>query len=197
MQAKPLTEVRRRPVSEILNLRSDNRTTSIEAGTSLISEARSFGLDLRQFLDLALDPSMDENPEQYLVNDTFLSGYEASLAALQLPVRDQFSSGHVLDLAADTFQTYPGTRALFPEVIDDVVQWKYRQDHIENISAIVSQSRTINGVELLSTVVDDQGSDYQGRPRRGRDGSCPGENDPHEPTERDLPQTWWWSAHLV
>ena len=71
-------------------------------------------------------------------------------------MRDSFSDGIFLDLASDTFQTFPGTRAVFPEVIDDILRWNYRQDQFETTAALVANSRTINGIELLSTIVDDE-----------------------------------------
>ena len=66
-----------------------------------------------------------------------------------------------LDLASDTFQTFPGTRAVFPEVVDDILRWNYRQDQFETTAALVANSRTINGIELLSTIVDDDSGDYK------------------------------------
>jgi hypothetical protein len=50
---------------------------------------------------------------------------------------------------------------MFPEVVDDVLQWKYRQTLFESTEAFVSQSRTVNGVEMITTVVDDAQGDYQ------------------------------------
>lgn len=161
MSFKPLSQVRRRDVSEILALRSDDTQAGVQAALKLTSEAKSFGLNMRSFLDLALNVRGSATADQYRTADGFLSGYEAALVALNLPVADNFTSGHVLDAASDTFQTYPGTRALFPEVIDDVVQWRYRQEQLENVAAIVSQSRTINGIEMLTTVVNDEADDYQ------------------------------------
>jgi hypothetical protein len=67
----------------------------------------------------------------------------------------------VLQAAAETFQTFPGVRALFPEVVDDIVQWKYRQDNLESVSGIISQSRTVAGVEMITTVVNDNPEAYQ------------------------------------
>lgn len=159
---KPLSEVKRRGVEEVLKLRSENKGESVAAAQNLIGEARDFGLNLREFLDLAIDPRLSEKPENYRDANGFLTGYEATLSALNLPVRDTFTQGIVLDAASDTFQTYPGTRALFPQVIDDVVQWRYRQDQLESSAALVSQSRTISGTEMLTTVVNDSGDDYDG-----------------------------------
>lgn len=159
---KPLSEVKRRGVEDILDLRSDDRAVSVRAAEKLVGEARQFGLGLRDYLDLAIDPSMSAKPEQYRDDKGFLTGYEATLSALQLPSRDDYSRGVVLDLASDTFQTYPGTRALFPQVVDDVLQWRYRQETLENTAAFVAQTRTISGTEMLTTVVTDNEEDYQG-----------------------------------
>jgi hypothetical protein len=74
---------------------------------------------------------------------------------MNLPVRNDLKNGIVMQAAAETFQTYPGTRAMFPVVMDDIVKWAYRQDQIENVAALILGSRTINGTELVSTVVDD------------------------------------------
>lgn len=158
----PLSQVKRRGVETLANLRDENNAHSRDAAQLLINEAKSFGLGMRDFLTLAIDVRGSNQAEQFQDKNGFLSGYEASLAYLNLPVRDNFSQGVVLDAAADTFQTYPGTRALFPEVIDDMVRWKYRQDQLETTAAMVSQSRTISGTEMISTVVDDKGDDYQG-----------------------------------
>lgn len=157
----PLTQVKRRGVETLAALRSEDPRTSADAGLKLISEARSFGLNMRDYLDLAIDVRKSENADQYRDDSGYLSGYEATLATLNLPVRNDFERGIVLEAASDTFQTFPGTRALFPEVVDDVVRFTYRQDQFENTNAIVSQSRTINGVEMISTVVDDAEGDYQ------------------------------------
>ncbi len=158
---RPLTEVQRRPVESVLTLRNESDHASMEAGRKLINEAKEFGLGIRDFLDLAIDINASETPEKYRDNDGNLSGYEATLLALNLPVRNDFNRGIVLDAASDTFQTYSGTRALFPAVVDDLVQWKYRQDQLETTKGFISQSRTINGVELLTTVVNDAEADYQ------------------------------------
>lgn len=161
MNFKPLSQVRRRDVSEILALRNEDSQASISAALKLTAEAKSFGLGLRDFLDLAINVRGSEKANEYRSEKGYLSGYEATLAALTLPVVDNFVAGHVLDAASDTFQTYPGTRALFPYVVDDVVKWAYRQPQFETTSSFVAQSRTINGIEMISTVVNDEADDYQ------------------------------------
>lgn len=156
-----LTKVQRRGVDTLKVLLTDNEAESKAEAGKLIREAKNFGLNLRDFLTLAIDPSISENPERYLTADGYLTGYEAALMLLNLPVRDDFAQGIVLDAASDTFQTYAGTRALFPEVIDDMVRWKYRQSALETVQPLISQSRTISGNEMISTVVDDKAEDYQ------------------------------------
>lgn len=159
---RPLTEVKRRKPEDITALLlNESNHTSVENGKKLVAEAREFGLGIRDFLDLAIDPSMSDKPEAFRDEQGYLSGYETALASLNLPVKNDFNRGVVLDAASDTFQTYAGTRALFPAVVDDMVQWKYRQDQLETTAGFIAQSRTINGVELLTTVVNDSESDYQ------------------------------------
>lgn len=156
-----LTQIRRRGVDSLAGLLSAVPSDSKRAAEELINEAKSFGLNLRNFLTLSIDASLSENADRYRDADGFLNGYEAALAFMNLPVRDNYEQGVVLEAAADTFQTYAGTRALFPEVVDDVVRWKYRQDQLESTSPMVSQSRTISGVEMISTVVPDEKADYE------------------------------------
>lgn len=161
MPTRSLSQVQRRGVDALAGLRASSRAESIAAAQNLIGEAKDFGLNLRDYLTLAINVPESEHPDRYRDDRGYLSGYEASLAFLGLPVADDFNRGIVLDAASDTFQTYPGTRALFPEVVDDIVRWKYRQDSMENTAAIVAQSRTISGVEMITTVVDDKEEDYQ------------------------------------
>ncbi|WP_419902124.1 hypothetical protein [Kiloniella sp.] len=122
---------------------------SAQQGMNLAREASAYGLNLRDYLQLACSP-VDG-----------LNGYEAALQHLNLPVNDNFDAGVTLQAASNTFQTYSGTRALFKEVLDDVIRWKNRQTNFENIAAIVSNSRTISGNELVSTIVNDD-SDSRG-----------------------------------
>jgi hypothetical protein len=156
-----LTRVQRRGVETLGVLLNETASESKAAAERLINEAKNFGLNLRDFLTLAIDPSASEHAERYRDADGYLNGYEAALSFLNLPVRDDFAQGVVLDAASDTFQTYAGTRALFPEVVDDMVRWKYRQSQLESTASMISQSRTISGNEMISTVVDDKAEDYQ------------------------------------
>jgi hypothetical protein len=146
------------PETLLAGLRSESPSASKEAGTKLVETAKSYGLGLRDYLRLAIDPTMSNRKADF----TGLNGYEASLMYLGLPVKDDFDAGITLELASDTFQTFPGTRALFPPVIDDLVQWKYRQDQFERIDALVASTRTISGVEMITTLVDDAAGDYKG-----------------------------------
>ena len=146
----------RKPAEVLLkDLKNENMTASLSGGQMLIQGAKGAGLALPDYLRLAVDTTKGD------MKESGLDGYEASLAYLGLPIKDDFQHGVLLQAAAESFQTYPGTRALFPQVIDDIVTWKYRQDQIESIDPIIGQSRTINGVEMLTTVVDDKAGDYQ------------------------------------
>ena len=128
-------------------LKSESQRDSEEAGLSLAREAASFGLNVRDYLKLAVGRENDKKEG--------LNGYELTLYKLNLPVRNDFENGVYLQAASETFQTHAGTRALFPEVIDDVLRFATRQDQIETVTPLVANSRTVAGVELLSTVVDD------------------------------------------
>jgi hypothetical protein len=138
-----------------VNLKSDNPAVSLAAGQELVTQAKRVGLPMGDYLRLAIDPKKGE------FKDSGLNGYEAALAFLGLPVQDNLDEGIVLQAAAETFQYRPGTRALFPEVVDDVVQWRYRQTNLERIEDFIAQSRNINGVQVITNIIDDKDEDYQ------------------------------------
>lgn len=153
MPFKNLSQVQRRPVEALLaGMLSDSKGTSIDSAMSLVSEAKDCGLCLQDFLKLAIDPKASGEKS---VAFEGLNGFETALAFLNLPFRDNLEQGVFLQAASDTFQKYPGTRAMFPEVIDQMLRWKNRQPMLENVAALLAQSRTINGSEMISTVVDD------------------------------------------
>lgn len=144
----------RKPVETLLaGLRSDSQHESREAANRLVAQAKDAGIGMREFLTLAVDPREGQHKEVHLAAG--LNGYEAALNFLNLPHHNDLDQGILLQAASDTFQTYPGTRALFPEVIDDMVRWTNRMEQIETTDALVGQSRTISGVEMVSTVVTD------------------------------------------
>lgn len=140
---------KRSPVATLLaGLNSDNKAESIQAGQHLVSQARSSGLSMKDYLILAADTSGEKKFDG-------LNGFEATLMHLELPFKNAFDSGIMLQAASDTFQVYAGTRALFPEVVDEMLRWKTRMPTLENVEDLVSQSRTITGTELITTVLDD------------------------------------------
>lgn len=149
-----------RPYSEIKELMSvsdlasklKDENSGADFGLKLAKDAESFGLSVRDYLLLAGAKQSDKSKDG-------LNVYEKLLVELQLPIRNDFERGVYLQAASDTFATYSGTRALFPEVIDDVVRWANRQDQLEQVSPMLANSRTINGVEMLSTVVNDDSAD--------------------------------------
>jgi hypothetical protein len=148
-----LIDVQRQPVEILLKeLKATSQHDSKEAGIKLTQKAKEAGLGLRDFLTLAVDTRTGDHKERY--GAAQLSGYEAALDYLNLPIRNDLVEGVVLQASSETFQTYPGTRALFPEVVDDMLRWKDRQEMIETTDAMISQSRTIAGSELISTVME-------------------------------------------
>lgn len=156
MNFKPTTELtaNRRPVAEVVGkLMSDNGAESQEAGLKLLASAKEYGLSTADYLRLAVKP-------EGVHAELGMDGYEVTKAFLGLPSRDDYRNAVTLQAAADAFASYRGVRALFPEVIDDVVQWKYRQTEFETPEALIAQSRTINGTELITTVVQDSEEDY-------------------------------------
>lgn len=128
-------------------LLSETGTESRDAGLKLASDAASYGLNVRDYLLLGVGRESDSKDA--------LNGYERTLYALNLPVRNDFENGVFLQAASETFQTYAGTRAMFPEVIDDVLRFSTRQDQVEQVAPMLANSRTISGFEMISTVVDD------------------------------------------
>jgi len=148
------------PAALLSGLKDDSQGNSIESARKLVAMAKDAGLGLRDFLRVKVDARLSENEdERRALHD--LNGYEATLAYLGLPVKDDLDGGVMLRAANDTFQTFAGTRALFPEVIDDMVQWKYRQTNFESVAPMVSQIRTVAQPEMLTTVVNDAEADYQ------------------------------------
>lgn len=158
----------RQPAEQLLaGMLSTNQAESLQAGLDLANHAKELGLSARDYLRLAVDPSKGDFANRDL------DGYQTALMAGNLPVRDDFAKGVVLQAAAETFQTFPGMRALFPEVMDDIVQWKYRQDQLESAEGIVAQSRTINGVEMITTVIGGDAEDMQQFGRIAERGNIP------------------------
>lgn len=154
-----LIDIKRESPEKVLaNLRPadpSDQGKSADAGKRLVRLAADSGLNLRDFLTLSIDPRQASEPARY----EGLNGYEAALAYLNLPVRQDLEQGVLLQAASETFQTYPGTRAMFPEVMDDVLRWRNRQDQLESVAPMLAQSRTINGTEMISTFVDDDSAE--------------------------------------
>jgi len=151
---KSLTEIKRQKLSEVNDL-FDNMLdgksahVSAEAGKRLLARAADYGLGVKDYLNLAIEPEGEA------------LGFELVLSKLNLPVKNSFKDGIVLQAASETFQTYSGTRALFPEVIDTILRWKNRQDQFETLAPLVLGTRTIAGPEILSTVVEDDSAERQ------------------------------------
>lgn len=129
----------------------DSPDASASAGRAILHQCQKYGVSVREYLDLTIEPVGDHG------------GYEVALMELNMPVRDDFSNGMVLQAAAETFQTRPGTKILFKEVIDDIIQWKVRLDNIESASNLIANSRTIDADEMTVRVeLDDGDSENRG-----------------------------------
>lgn len=153
---RDLIDIKRKPVEDVLKgLKAESLGDSVEAGRKLVRDAADFGLGLRDYLTLAIDTRAGENASKYAE----LNGYEATLAHLNLPFRNDLENGILLQAASETFQTFPGTRAMFPEVIDDILKFKNRQEQFESVAPMLAQSRTISGTELISTLIDDDSAE--------------------------------------
>lgn len=139
----------RKPVEQVVgDLKSNSAAESMEAARKFIGACREHGVRPRDYLKLIVEPG-DQHRKMGL------SGYELALKFLNLPVKNELSEGVLLRAASETFQKYPGTRAMFPEVVEDMLIWQNRQDQFVSTAALVANSRTVAGTELISTVVLD------------------------------------------
>ena len=160
---KSLSSIQRRPLNLVIaGLDSENNTESANAGVRLCNEAKEHGIPLRDYLKLAVDvraSTVDINGKQVnnfeLANGGIMNGYQATLAHMNMPIKTDLENGVTLQAASDTFNSKPGSRALFPEVIDDMLQFTTKIDEYENTSALVAQSRTIQGSVLITTAIFD------------------------------------------
>lgn len=158
-----LSQIKRAPLNVVLaGIDSEHSDDSIRAGVKLVQAAKQYGINVRDYLNLAVDVRASNDPESgknfRLDNGNFMTGYQAAIVELNLPFKNAFEQGITLQAAADTFSARPGSRALFPEVIDDMLQWNTRQDMFESTAPMVAQTRTITGNELITTAIfDDQG----------------------------------------
>ena len=152
---RPLSDIKKTtPEAVAALLMTISKSDSKENGMALVKEAASFGLNLRDYLTLAVDTKGGEDKWKGY------NGYEAIKVALNLPHANDFEAGITLQAAANTFNTYAGTRAMFPEVIDDMLKFKTLQDNkVENIASIVGQSRTVSQREMISTYYEDDLAD--------------------------------------
>lgn len=153
MNLKNTTQIEKlKPIKELaLALKADGQAGK-DAGIKLATDAASYGLTMREYITLAGADQSDHTKDG-------LNAFEKLLVELNIPVRNDYESGVSMQAASDTFQTFPGTRALFPQVIDEILRWSNRQDQFEKVAPMISNSRTINGVEMVSTVVNDDSKD--------------------------------------
>jgi hypothetical protein len=101
-----------------------------------------------------------EQQARFTIDGKLMDPVSALFMAMDIPLHENPGQGISLQLAADTFNTFEGSRVLFPLAVDAMLRWNYRQTQFEDVSQIVAQSRTISGNELLTTVVADSEADY-------------------------------------
>lgn len=145
MDFKNLSGMQRRPVEEVLlDLNSTDKSKGSAAYERVLSEAKDFGLPLRDYLRAAITPNGD------------LNGWETALQFMGLPVKDDIDSHTTLRAAADVFQTQTGSRLLFPEVVLDMVKWKDGGvDNIVTVEPLIAQTRTVAGTnEMIMTEIE-------------------------------------------
>lgn len=140
-------------IEEVLaNLKAESKEASRQAGLDLAAAAKEYDLTLADYMRYAIDLSASEEGKKYA--EAGLDGFEAALAYLGLPVKNDPSKKASLVSTNETFKTYPGTRVMFPAVIDNVLRWSSNQDYLENVAALVGNSRTISGTEMIQVVAD-------------------------------------------
>jgi hypothetical protein len=132
------------PASVVLQgLNSEAKSVGMEAYDRILNAAQSYELPLKDYLLAAVEPEGD------------LNGWEATLKFMKLPVRDDVEGRSTLQAAADVFQTQPGSRLLFPEVVMDMVKWKDSVDNIVTVDPMIAQTRVTSGTnELIMTEIE-------------------------------------------
>lgn len=156
--SESLANIRKRPVSEIKeSLMDKNIQASRDAGLSLSRESANYGLSIPDFLRLAIDTTATE--ESIKLKEKGFDGYDMVKLAMNIPTKNDFSNQIMLAQASDVFATYPGAKALFPYVVDDVLRWSTRIDTLMSPANMVAGSRTINGNEMIRQIISEAESD--------------------------------------
>lgn len=153
------SQIQKRSLNELVaGIKDSSTSVSKEAGIKLLKAAASYGCDVRTYLNLAVN--RDEDNEQVRsMKAAGLSGYEMAKVALGLPTRNDYSKQITLSTASDTFAQYPGARAMFKYVVDDVLRWTDRQAMFEKVEPLLAGSRTIQGREMVRNVIWQNGKD--------------------------------------
>lgn len=158
-----LTSIPKLDTDEFLakfNLKASDPDESVKAAKALLNEVKRYGtaITVGDYINLSVR------------RDSTFSGLELVLNELGIPTRESYEDHVVIEAANDVFDTYPGTRALFPEVINDTITWVYRQPLQNTVADILAGSRGISGNEMISTEVEDDSAELESYivPERGR-----------------------------
>lgn len=155
---KSLSEIKKQSLSDVLaGIKDASNQVSRDAGMRLSRTAAEYGLNTRDYLNLAIE--FDAEPKTKELASKGLSGYEMAKVALNLPTRNDFANQITLAQASDTFAMYPGARNMFRYVVDDMLRWATRQDNVQKIDGMIAGSRTIQGVELVRKIIELNGAD--------------------------------------
>lgn len=128
---------------------------SLRAGENLIKAAKEARLSMEDYLRLAVDP------DEGLFKGAGMDGFECALAYLDLPVRNDFGQGissmprprpstptPARARCSRRSSTYPPSGSIVRTRSRTSPRWSLR-------------TRTVNGIEVITTVVDDKADDYQ------------------------------------
>lgn len=153
-----LTKIKKRKLSDIVTpLKNTSEHLSQEAARKMINEAAEFGIGLDDFCRLSIDFNGESRSKE--LREQGLDGYEMVKVELGLPTKNDYKNQITLATGSDTFETYSGTRALFPYVMDDIIRWQSRQNNIERVEDMIASSRTISGNELVRVIGIDKEDD--------------------------------------
>lgn len=147
--------IKKRSIEEVLGgLKNTEATKSIEAAADLLHDMRNSGVGMREYLNQAIDLSNKESAFAANLSGSNMTGYEAALAYLNLPLKDDKIFGMALATASDTFATYPGTSALFPVYQEDVLRINIDTPWNPGVSSLVASSIEVTGNQVQWDVAD-------------------------------------------
>lgn len=152
MELKDISKLEKRVAAEVLaGLDNSDDTIGQQAAAKLLREARDYGLSVKEYLQAAIKPTEE-------TASLGLDGFELALNHYGIRLRKDVANNADLRAASDTFGTKAGTRVLFPDVISEIARWNTGQDNIVTVNDIIAQSRTIQGISMITMDLDSAGA---------------------------------------